>query len=186
MVHGIACRDPRALRTLWDMTLLELQVFFQAISSLGIAGGLIFTAIQFHRYRKTQYFANFTKLVEMQMHLREMRVVDPSLAEVYRHDVANARSSRDVREYFFNLMQLSVFEIVWFGHKNGQVPEDYYLGWERRVREIVREPSFQTMINTPSMKIMHDEFQQYIDRLMRETLSGSVAPPASSAPRADV
>ncbi len=153
------------------MTLQQLQVFFQALASLGITGGLIFTAIQFLRYRQTQYFANFTKLVEMQMHLREMRVTDPKLAEVYRHDVAGARNEKEVREYFFNLMQLSVFEIVWFGFKQGQVPEDYYLGWERRVREIVVEPSFQKMMNTPSMKIMHDGFQQYIQRLTAETLA---------------
>jgi hypothetical protein len=161
----------RATRTLTDMTLQALQVFFQAISSLGIAGGLIFTAIQFRRYRQTQHFANFTKLVEMQMHLREMRVTDPTLAEVYRHDVAFAQSQREIREYFFNLMQLSVFEVVWFGYKQGQVPEDYYLGWERRVREIVVEPSFQTMMASPSMKIMHDDFQRFITELMRETLA---------------
>ncbi len=39
------------------------------------------------------------------MHLREMRVSDPSLAEVYRHDVEFAETNREVREYFFNLMR---------------------------------------------------------------------------------
>lgn len=157
------------------MMLQQLQVFFQALSSLGIAGGLIFTAIQFRRYRQTQHFANFTKLVEMQMHLREMRVTDPTLASVYRHDVASARDEKDVREYFFNLMQLSVFEVVWFGYQQGQVPKDYYLGWERRVREIVVEPSFQRMMATPSMKIMHDEFQRYMVGMMEETAAGKGA-----------
>lgn len=166
------------------MTLFEVQVFFQALSSIGIAGGLIFTAVQFRRYRQTQYFANFTKLVEMQMHLREMRVTDPSLAEVYRHDVAFAQSQREIREYFFNLMQLSVFEVVWFGYKQGQVPEDYYLGWERRVREIVVEPSFQAMMNTPSMKIMHDEFQQFMDEMVRTT-PRPVRPGTNGVPSAD-
>jgi hypothetical protein len=28
------------------------------------------------------------------------------------------------REYFFNLMQLSVFEIVWFAARENQVPRD--------------------------------------------------------------
>src|SRR5690348_17188148 len=100
----------------------ELQVTFQALSSIAIAGGLIYTAIQFRKQREAQHFANFTKLVELQMHLREMRVGDPSLAEVYRGDVSfadglptPAERERAVREYFFNLMQLSVFEIVWFG-----------------------------------------------------------------------
>jgi hypothetical protein len=150
------------------MTLQTIQVFFQALSSLAIAGGLIYTAVQLHRGRKAQHFANFTKLVEMQMHLREMRVSDPSLAAVYRHDVDAAGSERGVREYFFNLMQLSVFEIVWFGHRQGQVPEDYYRSWESRMRDIVAEQSFRRMMSANSMKIMHDEFQEYMERMLRD------------------
>lgn len=157
------------------LTLPELQVLLQGLSALAIAGTLIYTAVQFRKQRQVQHVANFIKLVEMQMHLREMRVADPSLAEVYRHDVATAKTAKDVREYFFNLTQLSVFEVVWFGHRQGQVPEDYYLGWERRVREIVIEPSFQTMMKTPSMKIMHDEFQQYMVTLMETTAKKNTA-----------
>ena len=148
------------------MTLSELQVMFQAISSSAIAGGLIYSAIQFRAYRRSQHFANFSRLVEMQMHLREMRVTDPSLAKVYRHDVEHARSGqdtdRDVREYFFNLMQLSVFEIVWFGYQQGQVPEDYFRSWESRMRDVVAEESFRRMWAAQSMKIMHDDFQSYM------------------------
>lgn len=152
------------------MTLQELQILLQALSSLAIAGGLVYTAIQFRKSRQAAYFANFSKLVEMQMHLREMRVGDPTLAEVYRHDVEHAKASpepeRVVREYFFNLMQLSVFEIVWFGYKSGQVPEDYFRSWESRMRDIASEKSFRTMWQTSSMKIMHDEFQEYMSKLV--------------------
>lgn len=148
------------------MTLQELQLAFQALSSLAIAGGLIYTALQFKKQREAQHFANFAKLVEAQMHLREMRVSDPSLANVYRHDVEFARNPEQIREYFFNLMQLSVFEIVWFGYTHGQVPEDYFRSWERRMRDIASEESFRFMWSTPSMKIMHDDFQSYMTTLM--------------------
>lgn len=154
------------------MTSQELQVIqvvFQALSSLAIAGGFIFTAMQFRSYRKAQHVANFAKLVELQMHLREMRVHDPRLAEVYRHDVRHAQSEREVREYFFNLMQLSVFEIVWFAHQHRQVPEDYFRSWADRMRDIAAEPSFRLMMANPSMKIMHDEFQEYMQQMVRET-----------------
>ena len=150
------------------MTLQVVQVVLQGLASLGIAGGLIYTSIQFRNYRRAQHVANFTKLVELQMHLREMRVTDPSLATVYKHDVEHARTDREVREYFFNLMQLSVFEIVWFGHQNGQVPDDYFRSWDLRVREIAAERSFRTMFNSGSMKIMHDEFQRYMARMVAE------------------
>lgn len=160
------------------MNLPEVQVTFQAISSLAIAGGLLYSAFQFRQYRRAQHFANFTKLVEAQMHLREMRVTDPALAEVYRDDVTHAESDpplspadreRAIREYFFNLMQLSVFEIVWYGHHHGQIPADYFKSWESRMRQIVVERSFRQMWASPSMKIMHDQFQRYMMELVRTT-----------------
>ena len=151
------------------MTTPELQLLFQALSSTAIASGLIYTALQFRKSRQAQHFANFTKLVEMQMHLREMRVGDPALANVYRGDVnfaehlpTAAERERAIREYFFNLMQLSVFEIVWFGYKNGQIPDDYYRSWEKRMRDIVSERSFRVMWDSPSMKFMHDEFHKHM------------------------
>jgi hypothetical protein len=151
----------------------EIQLTLQAVSSLAIAAGLIYTALQFRKQRQAQHFANFTKLVEMQMHLREMRVSDPSLANVYRGDVDFAESlptpeerQLAVREYFFNLMQLSVFEIVWFGWIHGQIPDDYFRSWEIRMRDVVAERSFRAMWNSPSMKFMHDKFYDYMKSMM--------------------
>ncbi|CAN5782905.1 hypothetical protein BH11PLA1_BH11PLA1_24180 [soil metagenome] len=151
------------------MSLLELQVFFQALAALAIASGLFYTGYQFWHSRRAQRHANFTKLVELQMHLREMRVSDPSLAFVYTHDVLTATTPREVREYFFNLMQMSVFEIVWHGHKHGQVDADYFASWESRMHEIAAESSFRRMFYSQSMKIMHDEFQLYMLALVRAT-----------------
>jgi len=162
------------------MTILEIQVALQALTTFAIAGGFLYSAVQFRHHRAAQRVMNFTKLVEMQMHLREMRVSDPSLAEVYRHDVEHAKNQREVREYFFNLMQLSVFEIVWFGHRHGQVPTDYFISWRERMRDIASEPSFRIMFNSPSMKIMHDEFQAYMTAMVKSTPERSI--PALKAP----
>ena len=158
------------------MTTPELQLLFQALSSSAIAGGLIYTALQFRKQRQAQHFANFSKLVEMQMHLREMRVSDPSLANVYTGDVKFADTlpteverQRAIREYFFNLMQLSVFEIVWFGFKHGQIPDDYFRSWESRMKDIVSEKSFLAMWRSPSMKFMHDEFHTYMQGMVEKT-----------------
>lgn len=147
------------------MNPIYLQITLQAVSSFAIAGGLIFTAVQFRATRRAQHVANFAKLVELQFQLRKMRVDDPSLASVYKHDVEGMDSPQEVREYFMNLMQLSVFEIVWFSHRLGQVPEDYYRSWVTRMRDIEREDSFQRMIANPAMKILHDDFQNYITEM---------------------
>jgi hypothetical protein len=142
-----------------------LQITLQALSSFAIAGGLIFTAVQFRQARKAQLVANFSKLVELQYQLRQIRVQFPSLASVHQHDVENLHSEREIQEYFLNLMQLSLFEIAWYAHKHGQLPDDYFQSWTSRMWQVAQEQSFRRMIENPSMKIMHDEFDTFVRRL---------------------
>jgi hypothetical protein len=142
-----------------------VQIVLQALTSFAIAGGLIFTAVEFRNARKAQLVANFSKLVEMQSQLRYLRVEQPSLASVSPDDVANLHSDREIQEYFLNLIQLSIFEIAWYAHKYGQLPPDYFESWTKRMRQMVKEDSFRNMIDNPSMKIMHDEFDAYMRRL---------------------
>jgi hypothetical protein len=145
-----------------------IRTALQAVSSLAIAGGFIYTSIEFRKGREARHVANFTRLVEMQMELRRMRVDDPSLANVYSHDVQGLKTDREVREYFFNLMQLSVFEIVWFSYRAKQLPRDYFESWDKRMREIAREESFRSMMEGPNMKILHDDFQAYVQAMVAQ------------------
>jgi len=144
-----------------------IQITLQALSSFAIAGGLIFTAVQFSQARKAQLVANFSKLVELQYQLRQIRVFHPDLASVHQHDVENLTSEREIQEYFLNLMQLSLFEIAWYAHRERQLPEDYFRSWATRMWQLGREASFQRMIENPAMKIMHDDFAAYLRDLMR-------------------
>lgn len=147
-------------------TLQIVQITLQALSSFAIAGGLIFTAIQFGHARKAQLVANFSKLVELQYQLRQIRVNQPSLASVHEHDVEHLHSDREIQEYFLNLMQLSLFEIAWYAHKHGQLPDDYFHSWTSRMWQVAQEQSFRRMIDNPSMKIMHDEFDLFVRHLI--------------------
>jgi len=143
-----------------------VQITLQALSSFAIAGGLIFTAIQVWQARRAQLVANFSKLVELQYQLRQIRVEHPSLASVHQHDVENLGSEREIQDYFLNLMQLSLFEIAWYAHKHGQLPDDYFHSWSSRMWQVAQEESFRGMINNPAMKIMHDEFDTFVRRLI--------------------
>ena len=143
-----------------------VQITLQALSSFAIAGGLIFTAVQFRQARKAQLVANFSKLVEMQSQLRYLRVQEPSLASVSPGDVEYLKSDREIQEYFLNLIQLSIFEIAWYAHKHGQLPPDYFDSWSTRMWEVAQEASFRSMINNPSMKIMHDDFDAFVRQLI--------------------
>src|SRR3954471_1843761 len=149
-----------------------VQIVLQALSSFAIAAGLIFTAIQFGHARKAQLVANFSKLVELQYQLRYIRVQHPSLASVHTRDVEHLHSDREIQEYFLNLMQLSLFEIAWYAHRHGQLPQDYFDSWASRMWEVAQEASFRAMIDNPAMKIMHDDFARYVRHLV-----ASPAPP---------
>jgi hypothetical protein len=144
-----------------------LQITLQALSSFAIAGGLIFTAVQFRQAGKAQEVANFSKLVELQFQLRRIRVDNPALASVHQHDVAHLHTDREIQEYFLNLMQLSLFEIAWYAHRQKQLPEDYFNSWAKRMWQVGQEESFKRMIDNPAMKIMHDDFDTYLRKLLR-------------------
>jgi hypothetical protein len=145
-----------------------LQITLQAVSSFAIAGGLLYTAFQFREARKAQAVANFAKLVELQYQLRKIRVDNPSLASVHEDDVKDLHSDRDIQAYFLSLMQLSLFEIAWYAHKEGQLPDDYFESWEKRMQELGDENAFRNMLANPAMKIMHDDFEKYVRELLRK------------------
>jgi len=148
-------------------TLQTVQVTLQALSAFAIAGGLFYTAVQFRAARRAQAVANFAKLVEMQFELRKMRVENPALAAVSQADVELLKTDREVQEYFLQLMQLSLFEIAWYAHRHGQLPDDYFRSWSKRIRQLGEEESFKRMLAKPSVKIMHDDFDAYVRQLLK-------------------
>jgi hypothetical protein len=148
-------------------TLQILQITLQALSAFAIAGGLLYTAVQFRAARKAQMVTNFAKLIEMQYDLRKVRVEHPELASVHAYDVEHLGSEREIQEYFLNLMQLSLFEIAWYAHEQGQLPDDYFHSWAKRMWQLGREESFRRMLDNPAMKIMHDDFDTYVRALIR-------------------
>jgi hypothetical protein len=142
-------------------------VVFQAVSALAVAGGLIYAALQFRGWRTAQYVANFTKLVELQLQLRKMVVEDPTLGPVGLALPTEAPPA-DTRGYFYNLMQLSLFEIAWFSHQQGQLPDDYFASWAAHMAAIAARPAFQTMWRSDRTKILHEGFRQYMEQVMTQ------------------
>ena len=138
-----------------------LHLVIQAIPVLAAAGGLVFAALQFRGWRESQYVANFTKLVELQLQLRKMVVDDPTLGP-------DEAPGLDTRGYYYSLMQMSLFEIAWFSHKHGQLTEDYFASWQASMVSIARRPVFLAMWQSDRTKIMHDGFRKYVAKLVQE------------------
>ena len=143
------------------------QIILQAISIVSVASGLVYGALQLRNWRIAQHVGNFTKLVELQLQLRRMRVDDPQLTHRDTQGGSDG-SQEDVRGYFYELMQLSVFEVAWFSHKHGQLPDDYFRSWVTSMSAMAARPSFQAMWQSNSTKIMHDRFQAYMETLVTE------------------
>jgi hypothetical protein len=101
-------------------------------------------------------------------------VTDPQLA-LLDPETVPAQTQEEVRSYFYELMQLSLFEIAWFSHERGQLTDDYFRSWVRSMSEMVTRRSFQSMWRSNATKIMHDRFRAYV-----ETLVAGVAPVGSS------
>jgi len=165
-------------------TLQALQLILQGVGSLAIIGSLTFAALQLRHWRRAYQVMNFTKLVELQMMLRKMRVEDPALARVYKDDMQGLNTDDEVRQYFFNLMQMSVFEIAWYSRCMGQLGEDYFQSWAHRMHLLRDEESFRRMMSHPGMKIMHDDFQAYIrDTIAKSPITPAPTQPPTSAPK---
>jgi len=142
-----------------------LQVLIQGIPLLAAAGGLVFAAMQFRGWRTTQYVANFTKLVELQLqNPKDDRGGSHLSAEGQREPTRSP--AEKTRLHSYALMQIGVFEIAWFTHKYGQLTDDYFASWEAAMVSIVKYPTFRAMWQTDQTKILHDGFRQYVDFLI--------------------
>jgi len=145
------------------------QLMVQATSILALTGGLIYAALQFRGWRTAQYVTNFTELVKLQLELRKMVVDDPTLA-IPGLGVPSGTRPEDIRSNFYNLMQLSLFEIAWFSHSKGQLTDNYFNSWVTNMAEVVQRPAFRAMWQSDRTKIMHDGFRHYMNTFMGDTV----------------
>jgi hypothetical protein len=141
---------------------LILHDIVQAIPLLAAAGGLVYAALQFRGWRTSQYVTNFTKLIELQLEIRKMVVDDPTLGP-------EGVPKEEMRGYYYNLIQLSVFEIAWYSHKYGQLTDDYFASWEVNMTSVAKRPDFHAMWQSDRTKILHDGFRKYMETLMQKT-----------------
>ncbi len=149
------------------MNSVFFQILVPAVSTLGVAGGLVYAGLQLRGWRDAQYVANFTKLVELQLELRKMLVDDPTLA-FHGLDMSPGIPPEDIRADYYNLMQLSLFEIAWFTHKRGQLTDDYFNSWVDSMEEVVQRPAFTEMWQREQLKIMHSGFRDYMNKVLKE------------------
>ena len=156
-----------------------LQVVLQAVSTLAVAGGLVYAALQFRGWSTAQYVANFTTLVALQLQLRQMVVEEPTLA-ILGAGIPPGVVPDEIRGNFYNLMLVSLFEIAWFSHQHGQLPHDYFASWVASMAAVAQRPAFRTMWQSDRTKILHDGFCQYMNTLLEDASVCTPVPPGSA------
>jgi hypothetical protein len=95
-----------------------------------------------------------------------MLVDDPTLA-LQGLDMPTGISTEAIRGDYFNLMQLSVFEIAWYTHLHSQLTDDYFNSWAASMTEVAKRPAFQAMWQSGRLKILHSGFREYMDKMLR-------------------
>jgi len=143
------------------------QFLVQIVSTLGVAGGVVYAGKQLRGWRDSQYIANFTKLVQLQLEHRKRLVDDPALA-LQGIGLPAGTPPEDIREDYYNLMQLRLFEIAWFTHLHGQLTDDYFNSWVAGMAEVIERPAFKAMWQKERLKIQHSEFRDYMNEMMKE------------------
>jgi hypothetical protein len=157
------------------------HVVLEVLSALSVTGGLVYAALQFRGWQVAQHVANFTTLVELQLQLRKMVVEDPTLVSLAAL-MSPGMTPNEIRGDYYNLMQVSLFEIAWFSHQHGQLPHDYFASWVENMATVAQRPAFRTMWQSDRTKIMHDGFRQYMNTLLTDASISAPAQPDDAVP----
>lgn len=128
---------------------------------------LIVLIIQTRHLQKTMYAANYGKMIEMLKDLRLLRINDPSLAKVYSKEVEGL-SNEDIRYHFFNLIVLSILEMLFVDWKQGLISRETWEYWLDSIRRISAEKSFREMVLRESYKIVNPEFCRIVEGIVKD------------------
>src|SRR5262249_30762577 len=105
----------------------------------------------------------------------KMVVDDPALATLA--GVAPATTPDETRGTFYNLMQVSLFEIAWFSHERGQLPDDYFASWVENMVGVTRRSAFRAMWEGDGTKILHAGSRHYMETLIDDASVSALVPP---------
>jgi len=117
--------------------------------------------IQNRKLTKSININNYQTAVQFLKDLRQLRILDPSLAKVYKKEIKGL-SEDEIRFHFFNLIVLSTLELLYAQNKAGFLDDDTWNFWLNAIKRIAQEKSFQDMLVRSSYKIVNPEFEKII------------------------
>jgi hypothetical protein len=145
-------------------SMIELLTLIQTVV---LTITLIILIIENRTLRKTIYASNYGKMIDMLKELRLLRINDPELAKVYETEVKNL-SPTETRYHFFNLIVLSILEMLFVDMKLGLITKDTWQFWLKRIQDIANEKSFRQMVLRQSYKIVNPEFCKIVEEIVKD------------------
>lgn len=141
--------------------------WFMAIQTVVFLITLLVLIRQNGHLQRTIYASTYSRMIEMLKDLRAMRIEDPTLAQVYKGDT-NGKTEQEIRHHFFNLIVLSIAELLFVNRKLKLAPDRDWDNWIEAIRHLAQEPSFRAMVLGPSRKIVHPEFEGMVKQICLE------------------
>lgn len=125
---------------------------------------------QLGRLRKTFLSSNYGQFIALLKDLRMERVRHPDLARVYSEET-EGMDDAEIRNHFFNLIVLSIFEKVYYDKNLGLVDNDTWKFWLESMKNLCNERSFKNMILRQSYKIANPELVKILREYVLEAES---------------
>ena len=144
-----------------------LQVVLQAVSALAVTGGAGLRGLAVSGVANRAACGEFYHAGRAAITTPQMAVEDPTLATLGA-GMSPETAPDEIRGNFYNLMQVSLFEIAWFSHQHGQLPHDYFASWVASMAVVAQRPAFRTMWQSDRTKILHAGFRQYMNILLED------------------
>jgi len=106
-------------------------------------------------------------MIDMLKELRLLRINDPELAKVYETEIKSL-SPIETKYHFFNLIVLSILEMLYVDMKLGLITKDTWQFWLAKIRDIATEKSFRQMVLRQSYKIVNPEFCRIVEKIVKD------------------
>lgn len=117
--------------------------------TIGIIGMLIFTLWQWKKTRETIRIDNYSKIISTLNNLRSIRIQVPSLERAL-FKKRKKWTNEEIRKRVYGVELASIFEWVFFSHKNGLIGDKEWREWLSMWQRVI-------LAEEPMRKLMEDE-----------------------------
>lgn len=129
------------------MTLAEIGIIGEIISSIAVIISLVYLAVQIRQSTETQRTSTYQSIVSDFGALNNNMASTPELSDMFVRGLEDFNQFKPderarISQVFFQCFRN--FENMFYQHHRGYLDEDIWLGWKRLILTYYSRPGFQT------------------------------------------